>query len=145
MLINDDKAISDESGMLAIIATMNGNDPDPKRLQQGVYQIGHFGMSGPGGMELYNEWPDLKGLCCYGVCDNVEQILKACPELKKSQTRSFMITLTPVKRANQPSEGGWRWHKWGEYIGDHDPQCEYIYDEKGIEQVFVYHIYERKN
>lgn len=33
--------------------------------------------------------------------------------------------------------------KWGEYIGKHNPQCEYLYDEVGIEQVYCYHVYEK--
>ena len=33
---------------------------------------------------------------------------------------------------------GWRWHKWGPYIGTQDPQCEYLADEPEIKEVFVY-------
>ena len=80
---------------------------------------------------------------CYGVCDHYQQILDKCPLLVESKERKFVITITSVKRANEPSGGGWRWHKWGEYIGSKNPQCEYLYDEKDIEEVFVYHIYEK--
>jgi hypothetical protein len=48
-----------------------------------------------------------------------------------------------VIKANQSHEGGWRWHKWGEYIGKYEPQYEYLYDEPEIEKVYVYHIYEK--
>jgi hypothetical protein len=40
--------------------------------------------------------------------------------------------------------GGWRWHKWGPYIGTQEPKCEYIHDEPEIEEVFTYHVYELK-
>jgi hypothetical protein len=31
----------------------------------------------------------------------------------------------------------------GRYIGKHDPQYEYLYDEVGIDHVYCYHIYEK--
>lgn len=76
----------------------------------------------------------------YGVCDNHEQILKEWPHLEKSTQRHF-ITMTPIHRKHQPSEEGWRWHKWGEYIGEHEIQHEYLYDEKDIDVVYVFHIF----
>jgi len=33
---------------------------------------------------------------------------------------------------NSGNGGRWRWRKWGEYIGDHQPQCEYLDDEEGF-------------
>jgi hypothetical protein len=108
-------------------------------LQKGIYEVFHFGSSSfPRGYEHYPEF----SINCYGVCDTVEQLLEACPELLSSE-RQFTVTLTPIVKSEQPSDGGWRWHKWGPYIGTQNPQCEYIYDEVNIEQVYVYHIYER--
>jgi hypothetical protein len=48
--------------------------------------------------------------------------------------------LTEVRKDDQPKQGGWRWHKWGPYIGTHEKQFEYLADEEGIERVFCYHI-----
>lgn len=79
----------------------------------------------------------------YGVCDNAEQILNKWPHLDKDKNRHF-ITMTPIYRKGQPENDGWRWHKWGEYIGDFEPQCEYLYDEEGIDVVYVFHIYTLK-
>lgn len=79
----------------------------------------------------------------YGLCDNEEQILKKWPHLEKSKQRHF-ITMTPIYKKHQPEHGGFRWHKWGEYIGEHDAQYEYLYDEKDIEVVYVFHIYTLK-
>lgn len=31
---------------------------------------------------------------------------------------------------------------WGAYIGNQNPQHEYIYDDKHIDKVYCYHIYE---
>jgi hypothetical protein len=78
----------------------------------------------------------------YGVCDDYKQVLKEYPELKKDKNRKFIVSMTPMFKDCQPKSGGWRWHKWGKYIGKQKPTCEYLYDEKDIELVFVYHIYE---
>jgi hypothetical protein len=77
----------------------------------------------------------------YGVCDNAEQVIAKYPELETSD-RKFVVILTPIIKSAQPSRNGWRWHKWGEYIGTQEPQCEYIYDEPVIEEVLLFHIYE---
>ena len=77
----------------------------------------------------------------YGVCDNFEQILGQAPICLFSDEEKYVIFLCSVKRENEPEKGGWRWHKWGHYIGNHKPQHEYLYDEKDIDEVFCYHIY----
>lgn len=77
----------------------------------------------------------------YGVCDNWEQITERWPEILTSERR-FVIGMTEIRRADQPERGGWRWHKWGEYVGTHEPQHEYLADEEGIESVWVFQIIE---
>jgi hypothetical protein len=77
----------------------------------------------------------------YGVCDSWRQIVERWPIIVESERR-FVIGVTRVRRVDQSPEGGWRWHKWGFYIGTHEPQREYLYDEEGIEQVWCFHIYE---
>ena len=117
------------------------NSSKPIRLTQGIYLIGHFGSSNfmPG----FDDFCVLEnGFSCYGVCDNWAQVLQACPELITS-VKKFVVTLTPVLKEDQPPDGGWRWHTWGPYIGTHTPQCEYLYDEKDIDRVYVYHVYEK--
>ena len=79
----------------------------------------------------------------YGVCDNYQQILDQCPEIVTGERR-FVITLAEMRKDGQPDQGGWRWHKWGPYIGTHEPQCEYLHDEPVVENVFCFHIYEKK-
>lgn len=144
MLIDDDTLLRPDP-ILSMVAAINGGSAAAKRLSKGVYEIGHFGSSRwPDGFDDSPQFGDTK-FWCYGVCDNVDQILAACPEIGASEQRQFVITLTPVVRARQPSEGGWRWHKWGDYIGAHEPQHEYLHDEKGIDQVLVYHVYERQS
>lgn len=76
----------------------------------------------------------------YGVADNWEQVLKVKKEFVKSKDK-FIMTFFTINREDEPSSGGWRWHKWGEYIGSQNPQHEYIYDDKHIDSIIVYHFH----
>lgn len=78
----------------------------------------------------------------FGVCDTWEQITARWPELAADEEHAYLISVTPIRKADQSPEGGWRWHKWGPYIGDHEPRCEYLYQEPAIDQVYVFHIIE---
>ena len=138
MLISE-RAVMFRHPILAIVAEANGRSGDTKELRTGVYEIGHFGSSHF--LRDYESYPETT-VGPYGVCDTVEQLLAACPELE-APGREFVVTVTTIRKANEPSNYGWRWHKWGEYIGTHEPQCEYIHDELDIEEVLVFHIYER--
>ena len=68
----------------------------------------------------------------YGVADNIEQIKQFYKKQIKSKTEKFAISVTPVyqDKEHKGKGGGWRWHKWGQYIGKLDPQCEYLDDEE---------------
>ena len=85
--------------------------------------------------------------CCYGVSDNASQVLDYYEHLLTNygdymNDRKFIIAMTPIFREDQPEYGGWRWHKWGQYIGDFEPKCEYLYNEQGIDYVWVFTILE---
>lgn len=76
----------------------------------------------------------------HGVCDNLQQILEKFPIINHP-SMEFCISMTQITKADQPKEYGWRWHKWGDYIGTHDIKCEYLYDEADIEYVYVFHVH----
>lgn len=83
----------------------------------------------------------------YGVADNASQVMDfydnlCCEYADYMNNHKFVILLTPIFREDQPDYGGWRWHKWGQYLGVHDIKCEYLYDEKGIDYVYVFKILE---
>jgi len=83
----------------------------------------------------------------YGVADNVEQIKEFYKEQIEDTKRKFVISITPVyqEKENKGKGGGWRWHKWGEYIGKLDSQCEYLDDEEfgdDFEYVLCFYLYE---
>ena len=145
MLINEPRVLNANNPLLAILASMG--EGEQKHLDTGVYEVNHFGCSPF--IDGYKDWPDEElvnkdgdWFSNYGVCDNYQQILEQCPMLKESN-RQFFITIKSVKKKEQSDWGGWRWHKWGAYIGTHEITTEYLYDEPIVEEVFVYHIYEK--
>ena len=88
-----------------------------------------------GDKEIYMSHP-------YGVCDNWKQIFEKIPEIKyyKESNEKFVIFLCRHVRDNEPEWGGWRWHKWGPYIGEKEPQYEYLHDEPEIEMIYTFHV-----
>ena len=83
----------------------------------------------------------------YGVCDHASQVLDYYDYLYKQheeymKDKKFVVLLTPMFKEDQPESGGWRWHKWGQYIGKYEPKCEYLYDEEGVDYVYCFTILE---
>ena len=98
----------------------------------------------------------------YGVADNATQVIRHLDKSLKSYffgnslDEEFYLGMSLVKTDRELSRlqasttddaaceyedcswGGWRWHKWGEYIGVHEPQHEYLSYEKGIDYVLSY-------
>lgn len=109
------------------------------RLQKGVYETDlNFDHS----LGYYTKYTTdiLDKLDAYGVADNIEQLLNHHSEIIDSP-ENFVVSVVPMKKSEQPAWGGWRWHKWGEYIGTQNPTQEYLYDELEIEEVLVYSIH----
>lgn len=79
----------------------------------------------------------------HGVCDTPEQVLEKWPQLA-TDPRRFIIFFTEVRREHQSERQGWRWEKWGPYIGTKDSQAEYLYDEPEIESVLVFQVLQMK-
>lgn len=75
----------------------------------------------------------------YGVADTVDQI-QSYVSFLKSDPRPFIVAMTPVYKSLEPKKDGWRWHKWGRYIGTQNPQCEYIADEPEIDKVLCFNV-----
>lgn len=98
----------------------------------------------------------------YGVADNATQVIRHLENslksyfsgndlddefyLGKSLVRfmelypeyRLVLLMTPHVNAKDCGWGGWRWHKWGEYLGVHEPKHEYLSCEQGIDYVLSY-------
>lgn len=94
-------------------------------------------------------WFDFKHLSpsAYCVADNVDQILNFFkPDIDRTDT-NCIITCEKIwqDKSNAGNGGGWRWGKWGPYIGNLNPQCEYLDDEDFGDDfqgyVYIAHIY----
>ena len=57
---------------------------------------------------------------------------------EQNREYGFVLLLTPIVNEHRDSAGTWRWHKWGQYIGHHKIEHEYLNDEEGIDFVFVW-------
>lgn len=80
----------------------------------------------------------------YGVSDNIAQIKDYLQREGITDTEdAYVVFVTPIIKEEQPEHSGWRWHKWGEYIGTKTPKHEYIYDEEDdIPFVLVFCVYQ---
>ena len=128
---------------------------DPKYIQEvGIYQSSFpFNFPEDEFEELqkltwddrYKIFPNYEKIT-YGVADSVEQIKEYYKEEIADVNKKYVIALTPVwqEKENKGKGGGWRWHKWGEYIGKLNPQCEYLDDEDfgdNFESVLTFTLY----
>ena len=110
-----------------------------RRVAKGIFESGGFGASSFLENVLNaNSYSLMINL--YGVADNWQQVLKKKKEFVKSKEK-FVMTFSEIKQSDQPEKDGWRWNKWGMYIGDKNPRYEYLYDEKGIESVIIFHFH----
>lgn len=135
------KASSDP--MLSVVRNFSGESGTPTIVRPGVIQISHWNPKYEiSGVRIKDEYPEIDGyeISPYGVADNVDQVL-ALHDFE-GDPRKYFISIVEIRKDQQPDYGGWRWHKWGEYIGTREPQREYLYDEPEIDSVITYHIYE---
>ncbi len=146
--------------ILDVIASVNGGNPVPMTAMTGIYLMAHWSLdrmlqnigirteSYPG-IALRNprtgEYVKGESVPAYGVCDSPEQIFEKFEKSLDAADRKFVIGMVRLDKKDQSKEGGWRWHKWGEYIGDQNPTMEYLADEPVIETVYTFHIYELLN
>lgn len=151
--------ITEEQERIRIIAKENNFEytpqSDPKFLQEtGIYQSCFpFNFPEEEFVELQNlSWDDRYKIfpnyekVTYGVADNIDQIKEYYKQEVSDTTKKYTISLTAVfqDRSNIGKGGGWRWHKWGKYIGELNPQYEYLDDEdfgEDFNYVIVFQLY----
>ncbi len=122
-----------ETGIYQSACAFNFSKEEFKELQDLSYEDKY---------EIFNNYEKV----VYGVADNVEQIKEYYKEEVADLTRKYAISVTPVwqEKQNKGKGGGWRWHKWGEYIGKLNPQHEYLDDEnfgKKFQYVLTFTLY----
>ena len=112
-------------------------------LAPGMVMIEHFNLDHlvPSGYKTGPSFDEDKtDLYQFGVCDSFDQFLNKYEELLKNDERTFVISFTHIAK-NPGEEYGWRWHKWGPYIGEGKPTTEYLADEPEFDAgVWVFRI-----
>lgn len=132
----DDKSLLQEVGIYQCSFAFNFSEAEFEETKQLSWE------------DRYKIFPDFEKNT-YGVADNVEQIKKYYKDQVEDPEKKYAICVTPVwqEKENAGNGGGWRWHKWGEYIGELNPQYEYLDDEDfgdDFEYVLVFTIYKIK-
>lgn len=91
------------------------------------------------------EWDFGDSISTYGVADNIEQVLEHIKCSIESDV-PICVSFCTISKDEQPERDGWRWEKWGEYIGTQTPTCQYLADEELIDEVIVFevHVLEEK-
>lgn len=115
-----------------------------RKLAAGIYQSSwwNFELDFRGHQDYRLDYPDLPlDFPCYGVCDSPEQLQSLLPAELLTNETPYVISMAPILRSEQ-EPGGWRWHKWGPYLGVQHPTTEYLHDEPLIEQVWTFHVYQ---
>ena len=135
------------SEIYAMIAQINGIDLSSEKTYfehytTGVYRHDGYIFNFNGFIEERCEDEISDKWVVYGVCDNYEQVLERYKDILNNTDKNYVVGMCTVDRCRQSSEGGWRWHKWGEYIGTQNPKHEYLYDDTHIDRVYCFHIYE---
>ena len=72
----------------------------------------------------------------YHKGEQLVEFIQAMEE--QNREYGFVLLLTPIVNEHTDSAGTWRWHKWGQYIGHHKIEHEYLNDEEGVDFVFVW-------
>ena len=79
-------------------------------------------------------------LGAYGLCDSPEQLMELYPHLDDDDVPR-VVGFQYIVRKNQSPQGGFRYHKNGNYVGRQRPRHEYLYDDTHIDHIISFHIY----
>lgn len=124
--------------------------PLAHRLAMGVYE-GHFIDHWLDGvccdLQLDQVWDSLRrvdmweryGTGSHGVADNYQQVLTYEHDRRVADPdHLYIVQVSIMRREDQSPKDGWRWSKWGPYIGTQVHQADYLADEPDISEVMIY-------
>jgi len=126
-----------------ILSIIGGPNLIPERIAQGIYLTTHWSVDQLG-VKFRERWKedDVEELPFpdYGVCDTPSQVVSTYALNERPE--KLILVCVKIDKKQQSQKGGWRWHKWGPYIGNQNPTCEYIFDEPAIDTVYTFQVYE---
>jgi len=129
-----------------VLTMIAGGRLIPERIKQGMYIASHWSIDQLG-VPIRERWKETEykelDYPEFGVCDYPDQVVSLYALGQRLE--KLFVTFVKIEKVTQSARGGWRWHKWGPYIGNQNPQAEHIYDESEIDTVYTFHIYELKS
>lgn len=133
-----------------LFALIAGKDR-PERIRAGIYSGVAFNFElllNTGSAHDWDPFPsnlpgDLEA--SYGVVDSMTQFLERFGDALEADVQGYCLGFTRVSKGEQPASGGWRWHKWGPYLGMQEPQHEYLHDEEYITEVYCFQLFRHKS
>lgn len=157
----------DLQAILAVLSGLEGGELGPTKIGDGMYQVGHHNsydhlqdqayrcsdhpydarcepyFVNPG---IDEDWEGVRRdfLTASGVCDSPAQFMAKFGERLQSDPRPLVVFFTHVAKhpENRRQGGGWRWHKWGRYVGEGEPLWEYLDDEEAFDDgVYCFRIH----
>ncbi len=147
MLVDPKGFVSNDLQTVIVNIINRGGQVVPEKIDQGMYIVGHWNVEEMVvGDEVRKRWNEEKYVSPpfpeFGVVDYPHQLLEVV-DLHTIPEKVF-VTFVKIERdqSNANIGGGWRWHKWGDYLGIQNPQCEYIDDEPDIECVYTFSVHE---
>ena len=93
----------------------------------------------------WDRWIEYTGhtAASFGVVDHWSQLPLAALD---ADPRNLLVYLGLHRRADQSPDGGWRWHRWGPYLGVHAPEnstnYEYLHEATDVVEVWSYCVVE---
>ena len=135
----DDKSLMQETGIYQCAFAFNFSEDEFEETKRGK-------LSWDDRYKIFvdEDNPFIERKITYGVADSIEQIKEYYKEEIADKEKKYVIYVTPVWQKDCSEKDGWRWHKWGKYIGKLNPQYEYLYDEdfgEDFEYVLTFTIY----
>lgn len=144
MLVDPEFACPDPHMAMILAFMADGSSVIPERISQGIYLASHWNVGNLVRGGVRERWreniSDRLDFDEFGVCDTYEQPVEQFGLADRPEP--FFISFVEILKSRQPYDGGWRWPKWGEYIGTQKPTREYLHDEPEIDRVLTFHVYE---
>lgn len=133
-----------EGTTLGLMLSLMGGSKGTQQVAPGFF-IGPLNLNMLVEHVEVEKYPSIPGIgsypTSYYVCDTPQQFVERYGKILESAEGRYITFFAHIERT-PGEEGGWRWHKWGEYLGDLNPQNEYLDDEgeEFAEGVYVVHV-----
>lgn len=75
------------------------------------------------------------------VTDDLKYINSVLKDYIQNPNEEFVISVSEIYKEDQSETDGWQYYKWGQFIGDVNPDSDYLYDSTVHDLVYCVHVY----